>query len=89
MKEELERVLEGFGGDVARELLGYFCEGAVVMKSFLRMLIEGMYCEVSFFFAFVGADGLMIGLERILSSGFRILLFHLQHSFSSLIYTLI
>jgi siderophore synthetase component len=57
VKEELESVLEGFGGGVARGLLGYFCEGTVVMKSFLRMLMEGMYREVSFFFASVGADG--------------------------------
>ncbi|KAF7128318.1 hypothetical protein CNMCM5793_002860 [Aspergillus hiratsukae] len=45
VKEELESVLEGFGGDVARGLLEYFCEGTMVMKSFPRMLMEGMYRE--------------------------------------------
>jgi siderophore synthetase component len=50
--EELESILEGFGGAVARGLLEYFCEGTVVMKAFLRMLMEGMYREVSCPFSF-------------------------------------
>ncbi|GFG26506.1 uncharacterized protein y4xN [Aspergillus udagawae] len=43
--EELESVLQGFGGDVAKELLEYFCVKTVVLKSFLRMLMAGMYRE--------------------------------------------
>jgi siderophore synthetase component len=79
--EELESVLQGFGGDVAKELLEYFCVKTVVLKSFLRMLMAGMYREVSFFFAFLWVlDGLMIGLYRILSLGFLIRLFYRQHS---------
>ncbi|GIC86385.1 siderophore [Aspergillus udagawae] len=43
--EELESVLQGFGGDVAKVLLEYFCVKTVVLKSFLRMLMAGMYRE--------------------------------------------
>ncbi|GIJ87080.1 siderophore [Aspergillus pseudoviridinutans] len=57
--EELESVLEGFGGDLARGLLEYFCEGTVVMKSFLRMLMAGMYREAG------GPDALCAKCRRI------------------------
>ncbi|KAL4732808.1 IucC family-domain-containing protein [Aspergillus similis] len=45
VRDELEGVLGGFGRRVGRELFEYLCSETVVMKSFLRMLMEGMYRE--------------------------------------------
>ncbi|KAJ5887435.1 siderophore [Penicillium taxi] len=46
--EELESVLATYKTDVSNALFEYLCDETVVLKSFLKMLIEGKYREVRF-----------------------------------------